>query len=552
VSTVVDPTTQDMASPPVRDPRRWLVLAVMSLGTLIVFLDLTVVNTALPAISFELGASTSELQWVVDSYVLALAGLLMLAGSIGDRYGRRRWMTLGLVVFGLGSIIGAVAGDISTLIAGRAVQGLGAAFVLPATLSIVTNTFERDERGKAIAIWTAVGGMGIGLGPAVGGYLVDQWGWSAAFWIHVPVIVVALIGQVVVAESRDPRRIGLDVPGAVTATLGISSLVFGIIQGAETGWGSPLILGSFAAAVAFLIAFVAIERRVDSPMLPLGYFANRDFTGSVLVIGIMFFAGPATFFFLTQFFQIVQGRDAFEAGLLILPNAGAIIVASALGPPLANRFGPKRVVTGSVMIMAVAAALFTQVNADWSALTEISVIMLFGFGFGLGMPALTDSIMASVPVEDAGIGSAVNDVSRELGSALGVAVIGSFISSIYKVNVDDRLGGQVDEGVVETAKEGIGVLAANVSSLGESGPTAVAGANQAFIDAMNSGFWLSTAVLVAGAVTAAWLLPDRLRSDQVLRTHVDEPWPTLELIDAIDAIDAGISGLEPERVRVDA
>ncbi|MDH3753707.1 MAG: MFS transporter [Acidimicrobiia bacterium] len=552
MSTVVDPTTQDMASPPVRDPRRWLVLAVMSLGTLIVFLDLTVVNTALPAISFELGASTSELQWVVDSYVLALAGLLMLAGSIGDRYGRRRWMTLGLVVFGLGSIIGAVAGDISTLIAGRAVQGLGAAFVLPATLSIVTNTFERDERGKAIAIWTAVGGMGIGLGPAVGGYLVDQWGWSAAFWIHVPVIVVALIGQVVVAESRDPRRIGLDVPGAVTATLGISSLVFGIIQGAETGWGSPLILGSFAAAVAFLIAFVAIERRVDSPMLPLGYFANRDFTGSVLVIGIMFFAGPATFFFLTQFFQIVQGRDAFEAGLLILPNAGAIIVASALGPPLANRFGPKRVVTGSVMIMAVAAALFTQVNADWSALTEISVIMLFGFGFGLGMPALTDSIMASVPVEDAGIGSAVNDVSRELGSALGVAVIGSFISSIYKVNVDDRLGGQVDEGVVETAKEGIGVLAANVSSLGESGPTAVAGANQAFIDAMNSGFWLSTAVLVAGAVTAAWLLPDRLRSDQVLRTHVDEPWPTLELIDAIDAIDAGISGLEPERVRVDA
>ncbi len=510
-------TNEGTAQLPVRDPRRWLVLAVMSLGTLIVFLDLTVVNTALPAISFDLGASTSELQWVVDSYVLALAGLLMLAGSIGDRYGRRRWMTVGLVIFGAGSVIGALAGGIPTLIAGRAVQGIGAAFVLPATLSIVTNTFDRDERGKAIAIWTAVGGMGIGLGPAIGGFLVEEWGWSAAFWIHIPVIALALLGQAAVSESRDSRQVGLDIPGAVTATLGISALVFGIIQGAEEGWGAPLILGSFAAAAALLTLFVAVERRVAHPMLPLRFFGNRDFTGSVLVIGIMFFAGPATFFFLTQFFQIVQGRSPFEAGLLILPNAAAIIVASGFGPPLTNRFGPKRVVTVAVLIMALAAALFTQVNADWSGTTEISVIMLFGFGFGLGMPALTDSIMASVPVEDAGIGSAVNDVSRELGSALGVAALGSFISSIYKGNVDDQLVGHVDEGVVEIAKEGIGVVAAAAPNLGEFGPIAFSGASQAFVDAMNSGFWLSAAVLAAGAVVAVWLLPERLREEQVIR-----------------------------------
>jgi MFS family permease len=232
----------------------------MSLGTLIVFLDLTVVNTALPSISVDLQASTSDLQWVVDSYVLALAGLLMLAGSVGDRYGRKRWMAVGLVVFGAGSVVGALASDIETLIAGRAIQGLGAAFVLPATLSIVTNAFPRHERGRAIAVWTAVGGVGIGFGPAVGGYLVDRWDWAAAFWIHIPIIAVALAGLVVVRESRDHRHVGLDIPGSITATLGISTLVFAIIQGTEAGWGSPLIVGGFALSAVLLAAFIAIER----------------------------------------------------------------------------------------------------------------------------------------------------------------------------------------------------------------------------------------------------------------------------------------------------
>jgi EmrB/QacA subfamily drug resistance transporter len=515
----VDALTPD---PPARDPRRWLILAVMSLGTLIVFLDLTVVNTALPAISLDLGASTSELQCVVASYVLALAGLLMLGGSIGDRYGRKRAMAAGLVLFAVGSVAGALATTVEALIGARAVQGLGAAFVLPATLSIVTNTFDRDERGKAIAIWTAVGGMGIGLGPAVGGYLIDRWDWSAAFWIHLPVIAVALIGLLAVPESRDSRHVGLDVPGAVTATVGISALVFGIIQGAEAGWTSPLILGSLALAVAMLWAFVAVERRAAYPMLPLHFFANRDFTGSVLVIGIMFFAGPATFFFLTQFFQLVQGRGPFEAGLLILPNAGAIVVASALAPPLTERLGPRRIVTVAVAIMAVAAVGFAQVEADWSATTEVALIMLFGFGFGLGMPALTDAIMAAVPVEDAGVGSAVNDVSRELGSALGVAAIGSFISSIYRGNVRDRLGGDVDEGVIESAQEGLGVLAGQAEALPADVALAALGeSSAAFVDAMNSGFLLSAAVLAAGAVLAYRMLPSVSRADQVERG--DEP-----------------------------
>ncbi len=513
--------------PSTLDPRRWLVLAVMSLGTLIVFLDLTVVNTALPAISLDLGATTSELQWVVDSYVLVLAGLLILAGSIGDRFGRRRWMSAGLVLFMIGSVVGALADSIPSLIAGRAIQGLGAAFVLPATLSIVTNAFPRDERGKAIAVWTAVGGMGIGFGPAVGGYLVDRWDWAAAFWIHVPIIAVALLGQSVVRESRDGRHVGLDIPGAVTATLGISTLVFGIIQGTEEGWTSPVIVGSFTIAAVLLAAFVIVEQRATHPMLPLHFFRERDFSASVAIIGLMFFAGPATFFFLTQFFQIVQGRDPFEAGLLILPNAAAIMFASVIAPKVTERIGLRRTVVISLSIMATSVALFTRVDPSWGAGTEIAVIMLLGFGFGLGMPSLTDSIMASVPVEDAGVGSAVNDVSRELGSALGIAVLGSFINSIYRGNVDGNLEGQVPGEVVEAAREGIGVIAATAPSLpADIGSAAFAGASQAFVDAMNSGFWLSTVVMATGAVVAATLLPRVSRADQVERV---EPVERIEL-----------------------
>ena len=506
-----------------RDPRRWLILAVMSVGTLIVFLDTTVMNTALPNISTELQASTSELQWVLDSYVLVLAGLLLLAGSIGDRYGRRRWMTVGLVIFGAGSIFGALAENIEQLIAARGVQGLGAALVLPATLSILTNAFDRDERPKAIAIWTAVGGLGIGLGPAIGGYLVDQWNWAAAFWIHVPVIGLALIGQPFVPESRDPRNVGLDIGGALAATGGITALVFGVIQGSEAGWGSAQILGSFAIAAVLLVAFGIIERTAKYPMLPLHFFRNRDFTGSVVVLGLLFFSGIVTFFFLTQYFQLIQGRSPFETGLMILPNAGAIVVASGIAQYALPRIGPRRLVTAGVLIMALGLWLFTGVDASTSTLTLITYIMVFGFGFGLAAQPLTDTVMAAVPVEDAGIGSAINDVSRELGAALGVAILGSIVSGFYRGNVEDELAGQVPDDVIELAEEGIGVLGVAAQQLPpDVAGTALAGANDAFIDAMTNGFWFSVAFLLVGAATSALMLPDRSRSDQVTRDESDD------------------------------
>jgi EmrB/QacA subfamily drug resistance transporter len=415
---------------------------------------------------------------------------------------------------------------VPTLIAGRAVQGLGAAFVLPATLSIVTNAFDRDERNKAIAVWTAVGGMGIGFGPAIGGYLVDRYEWSAAFWIFVPIILLVLVGQVLVPESRDSRRVGLDIPGAITATLGISTLVFGVIQGPEAGWTSPLIVASFTLAVTLLAAFVAVERRAADPMLPLHFFRERDFTGSAVIIGLMFFAGPSTFFFLTQFFQIVQGRSALSAGLLIIPASVAMMFGAPLSGKLMHTIGPRYLVLAMTAAMVTGVLLLSGIDAESSTLSVIIPLGIFGFGAGLGMPALTDTVMAAVPEADAGIGSAVNDVSRELGGALGIATIGSVVSSIYRSNVSDSLEGALPADVVEFAGDSVGV--ANAAAQGrpaESAATVVEAANAAFVDAMVAGFQISAVVLLAAVVIAFTLIPKRMRTAQA---EAEERAPRIE------------------------
>ena len=495
--------------------RRWWILAVMSVGTLIVFIDNTVVNTALPAISVDLGASTSTLQWVVDSYILILAGLLLLGGSLGDRFGRKRWMTVGLVIFGAASIGAAVASTAGQLITFRAVQGLGAALVLPATLSIITNTFPRRERAKAIAIWTAVGALGVGVGPALGGYLVDNISWSAVFWLHVPVIAVALAGMLVVPESRDGRNLGLDVPGGILGTVGLMTLVYGIIQGPEAGWSSLEILGAFGAAAVLLAAFAYVELRSDHPMLPLRFFRQKDFAGAVLTIGVILFGMLVTFFFLTQFFQIVQGRSALAAGVLIIPASVAMMFGAPLSGKLMHTIGPRYLVLAMAAAMVTGVLLLSTVGVDSSSLSVIVPLSIFGFGAGLGMPALTDTVMAAVPEADAGIGSAVNDVSRELGGALGVAAVGSIVSSLYRRNVADALDGVVPDGIAELAGESVGVAnAAAASRPPESAAAVVAAANDAFVGAMVAGFRVSAVILVAAVVVALALIPKKMRDKQ--------------------------------------
>jgi EmrB/QacA subfamily drug resistance transporter len=502
--------------------RRWLVLAVMSVGTLIVFIDNTVVNTALPAISVDLEASTSTLQWTIDGYVLILAGLLLLGGSLGDRFGRRRWMIVGLVVFGVASSGAALAESAGQLIAFRGLQGVGAALVLPATLSIITNVFPREERARAIAIWTAVGALGIGIGPVVGGYLVDNVAWSAVFWLHVPVVLIALIGMAAVPESRDERGLRLDIPGAVFGTGGLVALVYAIIEGPETGWASGEILGSFGLATVFLAIFTVVELRSDAPMLPLRVFRQKDFTGAVLTIGLILFGMLVTFFFLTQYFQIVQGRSALEAGLLIIPVSLAMMFAAPLSGQLMKSIGPRFLVLAMAGAMVTGVLMLTGIEVGSSTTSVVVPLIIFGFGAGLGMPALSDTVMAAVPEADAGIGSAVNDVSRELGGALGIATIGSVVSSLYRSNMADALNGAVPTELVELAGESVGVAALATQNLPTGTATIVLDAARAtFVDAMTAGFRISAAFLATAVVIALTLIPRRMRTSQAVAPEME-------------------------------
>jgi len=497
--------------------RKWLILAVVSLGTLIVFLDNTVVNTAIPTISVELEASISELQWVIDAYTLALAGLLLLGGSIGDRFGRKRFMIVGLLIFGAGAVGAALAGDIGTLISMRAIQGAGAALILPATLSIITDVFERGERAKAIGIWSGVGALGIGLGPAVGGYLVDSLGWASVFWLHIPVIALTIVGMSVVPESRDARRRALDLPGAVLATAGITVLVFGLIRAGEVGWLASPTLATAALAAVLLAAFVIVELRTKEPMLPMRFFKQRDFTGAVIVIGLIMFGMIVSFFFLTQFFQIVQGRSAFQAGLLIIPTAVAMMIAAPISGLVVQRIGPRLLVLGSAAAMTGGLLMLTQVDATTSTQYIIGALGLFGLGGGLGLAPLTDTVMAAVPVNDAGIGSAVNDVSRELGAALGIATIGSVVNALYRTNLEGTLPSGLPDQVVGVVEEGVGVAGVVAEQLpGAAGGALVDAANLAFVDAMTTGFFVSAVFVALAAVVAITLIPTRMREEQAV------------------------------------
>lgn len=498
------------------DRRRWFVLAVMSLSIFLIFLDNTVVTTALPAIGVAFSASTSTLQWVVDAYTLTLAALLLLGGSLGDRFGRRRWMTAGLVIFGGAAVGAALADSAGQLLGARALQGIGAALAMPATLSIIADVFPRQERARAIAIWTGVGGLGIGVGPALGGWLVDTHGWASVFWVHGPVVALAVAGMLFVPESRDPRRRPLDLPGAALGTVGLGSLVYGIIRAGEAGWTSGLVLAAFGVAAAALVAFVAVELRSASPLLPMGFFRQRDFTAAVVTIGLVYFAIMVTAFFLTQFLQIVQGRSALQTGVLVLPLAGAMVVSSAVAGVLVRVVGPRWMLLAAVGFMVAGMFALTGIEVAGDATPVLVGLVLFGFGGGLGLTPLTDTVMAAVPLGDAGVGSAINDFVRELGAALGIATVGSVVNALYRTRLEETLGGLLPDEVVHAAGAGIAVAAGVARQAPPAvGQAVVDAAYPVFVDALHTGFRLSAAFLVVAAVVSLVGLPTRMRASQL-------------------------------------
>ena len=480
--------------------RRWKTLAVLSLSLLIIGLDNTVLNVALPTLQTHFSASGSTLQWIVDAYLLSFAGVLLTMGTLGDRFGRKRALQSGLVLFGVASVLAAFASNADQLIVLRAVMGIGGAMIMPATLSVIMDIFPREERGKAIGIWSAIAGVGIGLGPFVGGLLLEFSSWSSVFWLNVPIVGIALVaGLVLVPESRDPKPGAFDLPGAALSIATLVTLVYAIIEATPRGWTDPVVLASFAAAALFGVAFVAWERRVASPMLPLRFFSNPSFTVASLAVGLVFFAMMGSVFAFTQFLQFAHGFSALEAGAAMLPLALGLVIGAGASNHLVGKVGRSRVIAGG--LFGVAAVLSTSLA--WTPDMAAPLLALVSFGLALSMGATmapaTDSVMSAVPEAKAGVGSAMSDVTRQVGGALGVAVIGSIIGSAYS---GDMLGAPAG------ADESVGAAHAIAQQVGgEAGQQLADTAGRAFTEALGMGLTAAAAVALAGAVLVLLRLP---------------------------------------------
>ncbi len=480
--------------------RRWKTLAVLALSLLIIGLDNTVLNVALPTLQTQFSASGSTLQWIVDAYLLSFAGVLLTMGTLGDRFGRKLALQSGLGLFGIASVLAAFAQSADQLIVLRAAMGVGGAMMMPATLSIIIAVFPREERGKAIGIWAAIAGVGIGLGPFVGGLLLEWFSWSSVFWLNVPIVVVALAaGFFLVPESRDPRPGAFDLPGAGLSIATLVTLVYAIIEATPRGWTDPLVLGCFAAAAVFGVAFVAWERRVAAPMLPLDLFRNPSFTVASVGIGLVFFAMMGSVFAFTQYLQFAHGFSALEAGAAMLPLALGLVVGSGLSNRLVERAGRARVVAAG--LLGVAAVLSTSLAWTPGMAPALLGLVTFGLALSMGtaMAPATDAVMSAVPDAKAGVGSAMNDVTRQVGGALGVAIIGAIIGSAYSGDM---------AGAPAAAEESVGGAHAVAEQVGGApGRELADSAGQAFTDALGIGLTAAAAVALAGALLVLFRLP---------------------------------------------
>jgi EmrB/QacA subfamily drug resistance transporter len=487
--------------------RRWLILGVLCTSLMIVIIGNTALNVALPTLALELDASTTDLQWMVDSYALVFAGMLFTAGTLGDRFGRKGALQAGLVLFLLGTLAATFGDSSATVISARALMGLAAAFVMPSTLSILTNVFPAHERARAIAVWAGISGGGAALGPIASGFLLEHFWWGSVFLVNVPMIALALIaGRVLVPTSRDPEQPPLDVPGALLSIVALSALVYGIIEGPHNGWTSASTLGIFAVAAVFLVLFGWRELRTPSPMLDLAYFRDRRFSAASGGMTLIFFAMFGTFFLVAQYFQLVLGYSPLESGLFQLPMAFVMMAVSPQVPKLVNRFGAPRVVPAGLSLVALGLLLFSFMGVHTSIWWMYGPILCLAGGMALSMTPLTTLIMSAVPVAKAGVGSAMNDTTRELGGALGVAVLGSLVTSTYASSLGDVTAG-LSEAQRATAETGLVGAFAVARDLGADGAAMVEAAKQAFVDGISLAAVVGAIVVAIAAVAIRRSLP---------------------------------------------
>jgi EmrB/QacA subfamily drug resistance transporter len=491
------------------------ILAALLLAAFLINLDTTLVNVALPALVRQLHATTTQLQWVVDSFNLVFAALLLTFGSLSDRFGRKGMLLTGLAVFGTASLAGGFTTDPAQLIAARSVMGLGAAMTFPATLSLISNVFtERKERARAIGLWGAVAGVAIAMGPIVGGWLLEHYSWASIFIAMAPVAAAAaVLVALAVPTSKDPDAAALDIPGLLLSSAAMALLVFTIIEAPAYGWAAARSVAGFAASAVLLTAFIVRERTAAHPMLDVGLFRNMRFSAASGAVTVSFFTLLGFIFLMTQYFQFVRGYGPLSTGVRLLPVALSVGAGSVAGTQLAVRAGTKLIVTTGLVAMAV---FYGWVAATTSATLSYGVIavqmVLYGLGMGLTSAPATDSIMGAISRAKAGVGSAVNDSTRLLGGTLGVAVLGSIYASVYGSRLTATLPAGVPSRVAAIAHQSVGAAYAAAGKIAALGHPALGQALQhasanAFLRGLTIGALVAGCIAAAGAVLAVLFLP---------------------------------------------
>ncbi len=493
---------------------------VLALSLMIVAIDNTIVNVALPTLQVELNTTNSELQWIVDAYILVFAAMLLTMGSLGDRWGRALMLRVGILVFGAASLGATFADSPIQLIITRAVMGLGASTIMPATLAIITNVFPREERGKALGVWGGVVGAGVALGPILGGVLIEYVNWAAIFFINVPIVIIALIGgYFFVPDSRDPKPRKPDIPGTLISGVALALMVFGLIKGGEWGWGEISVIGTLAAAVLLFIIFGFWERHTTHPMLDMWLFRNRRFSAGIGSVTLLMLGQMGLIFGLTQYMQFVLGYSALGTGIRFLPFAAGVAIGANVSPWLARRIGTNRVLAAAFggVALIIGGASF------WEADTSFWVLgpMFFAFSYCMGhvMPICSDAILGAVPEARAGVGSATNSASVQVGAAIGVAALGSALSTVYSSHIKPAIQSipELPAEAADAASDSIGAalkIAGDLPSpFGEILATA---SKESFMDGWQVMVLIIAIIMVFAAVFALKFMPkEHLTQEQM-------------------------------------
>jgi len=517
--------------------KRWWTLAVLCLSIIIVFVGNSSMNVALPTLSRDLHASSSQLQWVIAIYSLVFAGLLFSTGALGDRFGRKLALQFGLLLFLAGALAVALSNSINQLIACRAVMGAAGAFIMPATLSIIINIFPAHERSKAIAIWASFTGAAGSIGPVATGFMLGHFWYGSIFLINVPFILLALVtGRVLVPDSRDPDEARLDPGGAVLSIIGIVALVYGLIEAPDKGWLSPSTLIAFGISIVVLGAFTFYERWVEEPMLDMSFFRNPAFSAGSGGMILIFMAMYGTTFLITQYFQLVLGYSPMQAALRFLPTAAVMLAVAPMTPRISAKIGPHRQVAMSFLCVATALLLFRRLGLDTSYAYLLGSFVLLSFGMSNAMPVMTSSIMSAVPPRRAGAGSSMNDATRELGASMGVAVMGSLAATRYANTFPPATGVLTPENRAIATSSLSQALDQASHLTGEARTALITGAQEAFISGVQLAATVGAGLAVVAAIGVYRYLPTAVR-------HSGATAGPVEAVE--DVAELGVAGVPP-------